>query len=227
VARKLNRENDEKAGQIYQYIVDNHPDDDRAALAGAKIGQIQLRLGNDNAARAFFDNVLSDFSGHPILPKAISMMAAGYWDRALSEPRQNRQTTERAKEYFRKALAKWEIIITQFDEIPFITAHAYHFAGDCYCHFNEYEKAIEYFQSVVSNWPEYRAAWYTQFMVGQSYKRLNLAGAVPISEAEPAIESAFQKLLRDYPDCQAAGAARAWLNYYNNKNKRQSERGPK
>ncbi|MBA7526310.1 Cell division coordinator CpoB [subsurface metagenome] len=225
VARKLNKKDDTKAQELYEYVIDNLPSDEHAALARVNIGQIQLRLSNDAAARSIFDGVLSDFSGHSILPIAVSLMAEGYWDQAWSERMQGLDI--KADDHFTKSLDEWEIVITQFAEIPFTTAQAYHFAGDCYRHFKVYEKAIEYYQTVADNWPDYKSAWYTQFMVGQTYKQLKLAGDIPVSKAESEIESAFRQLLRDYPDCQATGAARTWLNYYNNKKNRQRERGPR
>jgi len=230
VARKLNKKDDAKAGQLYQYVVDNRPNDEHAALAGANIGQIQLRLGNDAAARAIFDRVLSDFSGHSILPKAIALMATGYWERAFLEPRQNRQTTERAKEYFRKAIAEYEKIINQFPEIPHTTAEAYHLAGEFYHRLGQNEKALGYFQTVVDNWPEYQYAWLALFKVADTYKQLMRAGVVPGSEAEPAMKDAYERLLEDYPDCGAVRSAETWLNYYRRElrdRKKSSEGGQK
>lgn len=217
VARKLNKKDDTKAQELYEYIRDNRPDDEYAALAGAKIGQIQLRLGDDAAARAIFDGVLSDFAGHPILPKAVLLMANGYWESAFLEPRQNLQTTERAKEYFRKAIAEYEKIITQFPEIPHTTAVAYYLAAECYYRLGQYEQAIEYYQEVADNWPEYTHAWLAQLKIAKMYKWLLGAGAISNSETNVAMRVAYEQLLTNFPDCPVAGTVRKWLNYYNKK----------
>ena len=217
VSRKLNKKDDTKAQELYEYIIDNGRDDKHAALAGANIAEIQLRLGDDAAARAIFDGVLSDFASHPILPQAVLIMAGGYWDRAFLEPRQNLQTTERAKEYFRKAIAEYENIITQFPEIPHTTAVAYYLAAECYYRLGQYEQAIEYYQEVADNWPEYTHAWLAQLKIANMYKWLLRAGAISNSETNVAMRVAYEQLLTNFPDCPVAGTVRKWLNYYNNK----------
>ena len=217
LGRELNNKNDLKAQELYEYVIDKHSGSEFAVLARVSIGNIKLRLGDDKAARVIFDKVLADFAAHPILPKAVHFMAGGYWDRALSEPRQNRRKTERAKEYFRKALVEWERIITQFPEVPFTTAQAHHFAAECYRRFGQHEKAIEYYQKIIDNWPEYKPTGQMQFMIGYIYRHLKRMGAISESEADPKIKAAFEQVVQNYPDCKAAGAAHSWLNLYNAK----------
>lgn len=214
-ARKLNRYNDAAAQKLYQYIIDNHPDHDYVPFARVNLGQIKIRQSDDTAAVAIFNEVMAKYKGHPILPKAIALMAEGYWEQALFERRQDQDA--KADDHFKKALAEWEKIATQFPDIPFTSAQAYHFAGNCYRHFKQYEKANEYYQKVIDNWPDYQYAWHLQYMIGLTYKHLKETGAIPESEADPAIKAAYERVVKNYPDCKAAKAASAWLDYYNKK----------
>jgi len=211
VARKLNKKDDTKAQELYEYIRDNRPDDEYAALAGAKIGQIQLRLGDDAAARAIFDGVLADFSGHPILPKAVLIMAGGYWERALLRERQGRY--EQANTDYQETIAQCEMILRQFTENPRISAEACYFSGASYTRLGDYQTAIEYYQMVVDNFPDFGLAWSAQFLIGHITKNLRNEGIIPKSEADLAIRAAYERVLQNYPDCGAAAAARDWLDH--------------
>ena len=75
----------EKACKFYRYVVDKWPDTEKAMWSQTNMGNIKLELGDENAARAIFDKVLADFDGHPVLPKAVDLMAYGYYRKALSK----------------------------------------------------------------------------------------------------------------------------------------------
>ena len=149
----VNKKKDPKAGELDQYIVSNHPEDELVVLEQAKIGNIKLWAGDDRAARAIFDQVLTDFASHPLLPKAVLLMADGYWGRALLERRQGRD--EQAKDYFQKAIAEAENVITYFPEIPYTTAEAHHLSAECYRVLGQHEKAIEHYQKLADYQPDY------------------------------------------------------------------------
>ncbi len=183
VAHELNKKKDPKAGELYQYIVSNYPDDELAVLAQAKIGNIKLWAGDDRAARTIFDQVLTDFAGHPILPKAVLLMADGYWGRALLERRQGRD--EQAKDYFEKAIAEAENVITHFPEIPHTTAGAHHLTAECYRVLGSLEKAIEYYQKLADYQPDYPYASLAPSMVRLIKKYIKNMEEIARSGAEP------------------------------------------
>ncbi len=211
VAHELNKKKDPKAGELYQYIVSNHPDDELAVLAQAKIGNIKLWAGDDRTARAIFDQVLTDFAGHPILPQAVLIMADGYWERALLRERQGRY--EQANTDYQKTIDQCESIVRQFTENPNISAEACYFSGASYAQMGDYQTAIEYYQMVVDNFPDFGLAWSAQFLIGHITKSLRNEGIIPKSEADVTIRAAYERVLQNYPDSPAAAAARDWLDH--------------
>jgi len=213
-ARKLNRINDATAQQLYQYVVDKHPDHEYIPFARVNLGQIKLRLGDEQGAEAIFQKVLTDYKDHPRLAEAAHLMAEGYWYKAFAEPRQNHQMTENAKESLQKALAKWELIITQFPVVPYTTANAHYLAGACCYRLGQYEKAIEYFQKTVDSFPDYEKAWLAQNRIVKVYKFMIRDGIIPEREGEAAMTAAYQKLITNFPDCPIAGRASKWLEIY-------------
>jgi len=92
-----------------------------------------------------------------------------------------------------------------------VAAEVYHVLGTCCQHLGQYAKAIEYYQKVVDNWPEYESAWLAQFRIAKTYKWLLRTGAISDSEANAAIKVAFEHLLESFPDCPAAELVRDWL----------------
>lgn len=208
IARKL--KDDEKAGELYQYIVDNHRDSDFMLFARANIGNINIRLGDDEAARSIFDKLLVDFRDHSILPKAVALMADGYYNEALLKKNQGQD--EEAREYLLKAITEYERIIKQLPETVHTTAEAHRVAADCYYRLGHVEKALEYNQKVVDNWPDYMYAWDALFWMGRHYEEMNKSGLLSKSEAFPKIKAVYQHILEKYPTCPAAKHARRWLS---------------
>ncbi|MCH7556424.1 MAG: tetratricopeptide repeat protein [Planctomycetes bacterium] len=184
VARKLNRKNDQKAQELYEYIRDNHSGNKVAVLARVDIGQIQLRQGDDAAARAIFDGVLADFSGHSILPKAVHLMAEGYREQALFEHKQ--YLDAKADDHFLKALAEWERIIYELPETHRnTTAQAHHFAAECYRRFGQHQKAIEHYQKLADYQPDYPYASRAPSMVRLIKRYIKNMEEISESGAEP------------------------------------------
>jgi tetratricopeptide (TPR) repeat protein len=216
VARKLNRKNDAKAGELYQYILDQHAGHEYVPFAKVNLGQIQIRQGDDAAAEAIFEKALRDYKDHPRLAETIHLMAEGYYDQAAVEERQDREKepsarkavlSDRCKLHYQKAMEKWEAILSQLPEHPVVTPRAHHFAGECHRKLDQPEKTIAYFQKVCDNWPDYEYAWHLQLMVAKLYKGLLRSGDIPAAEASIKIEAALAAVLQKYPNSPAAKAA--------------------
>lgn len=215
VAGELNNKNDQKAQELYEYVIDKYSSSEFVPLAWVNIGDIKLQLGDDKAARVIFDKVLADFAGHPVLPRAVDLMAYGYYRKALLKDKKG--FDEQANWYYQKTITECERIITQLPETLYTTAEACYFSAVCYGRLGQYEKAIEYYQKVVDNWPEYKYAWLAQSKVAKTYKWFLRFGVMSESEAEAAITVTFEHLVNKFPDCPASSAARKWLNYYHKK----------
>ena len=138
---------------------------------------------------------------------------AGMDDKAFMEPRQDRQMSEKAKESLQKAISKWEGMIAQFPNAP-RTAQAHNLIGECCYQLGQYEKAIEYFQKTVDDFPDYENAWVAQNRITKIYKFMMRDGLMPVPEAEAAVKAAYEKLIANFPDCPIAGPARNWITRY-------------
>jgi TolA-binding protein len=94
----------EKAGQLYQQIVQKYPNSssaDKARIAGSRIGVLfYIELKKDDAADAALNSLIADFNDNPELPESIYDIARRY---------------ERAKKY-EKAKGLYQQIVQQEPE---------------------------------------------------------------------------------------------------------------
>jgi outer membrane protein assembly factor BamD (BamD/ComL family) len=85
-------------------------------------------------------------------------------------------------------------------------------SGICYRRIGQHKQAIEYYQHVVDNWPDYRYAWSAQERIAFTYEYLRDNGIIPQPEADILIKAAFEAVIEKYPNCPAVPAARSILN---------------
>jgi tetratricopeptide (TPR) repeat protein len=215
VARDLSKTYPAKARELSEYISETYPDDEFTLYSKVNLCVLQILQDNETSAEAAFNTILSKNKDNPNLAEAVHLMAEGYFERALMEPRQNRQMTEKAKESLQKAQAKWEGIITQFPNTPSV-AQAHYLVGECCYQLGQYEKAIEYYQKTVDNFPDYKNAWLAQSMIVKIYKFMLIDGNISQHEAESEMKAAYEKLIANFPDCPIAGSANKWLERYAN-----------
>jgi tetratricopeptide (TPR) repeat protein len=205
-----------RANELDQYVIDHWPADEQVMWAKMDMAKTDIVLGNDAAAEKTINILIADFNNHPDLPTAIFMLGEEYYNKAFNTKGDPNSPDAKPEEYYRKALAILERIIKELPPSA-TTANAYNFAADCYRRLGQYEKAIEYYQKIVDNWPDYEYAWNALFLLGRSYEDLKESGVISKSQADPKIKAAYEQLLKKYPDCKAARIARRWLNQYNSK----------
>jgi tetratricopeptide (TPR) repeat protein len=204
----------EKAAQLCQYVIDNWRDNAGAVINGkVELAKVRIAESNDVAVKAIMDELVATYSSHPDLPDAVLRIAVEYDAKASRLENEGRDAE--AKDNFENTLAVWKQII---EDLPksnsTVTAHAYYFSAECYLRLAQYSKAIEYYQKIVDNWPDYEYAWNAQYMIGRCYETLKDTGAVEKSVADAQIKAACEQVLKKYPDCPAANAARNLLNYH-------------
>jgi len=206
----------EKASQLYQYVIDNYPQAEHAILSQIGVAEINvlslIESGNDTAAQAALDSLIADFNDHSLLPEAVFVVGEQYYNEALLKKKEGHD--EQAKECYRKARTVWERIVAELPPSG-ITPHAYNFAADCYRRLGQHKKAIEYYQRVVDDWPDYEYAWDALFRIGRNYEALKKSGLMSKSEANPIIKAVYEQVLEEYPNCKAARHARRWLSRHN------------
>lgn len=171
------------------------------------MAKTDIALGNYAAADKTVDILIADFSDQPELPTAIFILGEQYYNKAFLKERQG--DSEQGKEYYRKTLCVWERIITELPPSA-MTAQAYYSMAGCYESLGEYEKAIEYCETVANTWPNFNA-WRVQFMIARCYEDLEKSGRIGATHAAAEIRQVCEKLADD-PDPQATKAARGLLN---------------
>lgn len=202
----------EEAQELYQYVIENWPDDNQAIWAQSGLGMASAALGNETAVQAAIYRLIADFNGDPNLPEAVSQIAEPYYDEAFRK--QSEGLESQARNYFQMAITIAELVKSKVPDFV-IEPDTYLWEGACYSELGEYEKSIECYQKVVDDYPGHPMAWHALFMVGRSYEDLKESGVLSKSEADARIKAAYEQLLRDYPDCKAAKYARRWLSSHN------------
>ncbi len=218
VARRL--ESEEKASVLYQYVIENCSDSKFAIFSKVKMGGIYIRLGEDATARDIFDRVFIDFSEHPDLPKAVSLMSYEYYKQAIFK--ESEGYPEQAREYFLKTMIECERIVTQFPEIPDIASESCYYLAFCHERLGRYIDAVKYYQMLLDNWPDYKYAWHALFRIGCGYETLKQRGLISELEADAIIEAVYEQLLETYPTCKVAVHARTWLSHHKPTNQGES-----
>jgi tetratricopeptide (TPR) repeat protein len=191
----------EKAEQLYQYVIDNQSNTEHAIWAKASTAMLNILLGNEATVKAALDILVADFNDHPDLPQAVFTIGEEYYYQAFRYKNEGRDAE--AKEYFRKAIEVWEKLITELPYSVKYTPQAYYYSALCYSQeFGEHDKAIEYYQKLLDNWPDfdYRRTSYAWLGIACCYEKLEKSGRIPTSVAAGQICRACNKLLTDYPD---------------------------
>ena len=206
----------EKANEFDRYVIDHWPKSEYVMWAKMDMAKTDIGLGNDAAVEKTIDILIADFNDHPELSTAIFILGEEYYNKAFNTKGDPNSPDAKPEEYYRKALAVWERIIKELpDPNSTIAAHAHYFSAVCYRRLGRCEKAIEYYQKIVDNWPDYEYAWNALFLIGRSYEDLKESGVISKSQADPKIKAAYEQLLEKYPDCPAAKIAQRWLNRHN------------
>jgi TolA-binding protein len=209
VGRDLLRAGQSRASELFQYVIDKHPDHDQALFAKVCMGHIRVRQGDDQGAEAIFQKVLTDYANHPRLIEAANLMAEGYYNAAFLA--ENRDDINRAHACFRAAIAKWKLIPQGHDSI--ITPQALNLMAESYSSVGELQNAVECYRKLVAGWPDYEYTWSALYKMGDCYLRLAKTGAIPEGDAMIVARDSFERVLRDYPNCRAAKAAQQRLTF--------------
>ena len=193
----------EQARNIYQQVAWQHPKDPHATKALIQVSKVDalylIESGDDNAVHKVLDNLIADFTDNPDLPEIVFEIGEKYYYKAFEDPR--RCIIVKSQEHLNKAKHIWERIIAEWPESQSIgLRHAYYFSAACYRRLDQHEKAIEYYQKVISDWPDYAFTCIAHYFIGECYEKFKNSGSLPESEADPKIEQAYKALVEKYPD---------------------------
>jgi pentatricopeptide repeat protein len=189
-----------RAIEFYQIVSDIWPDNISAILSQEAVAGINISLGDDNAVEAITDALIADHNDHPLLPKVVFRIGEEYYKMAFEDA--NNCQRVKSKENINKAANIWEKIVAQWPQSQALDVkHAWNFLANCYRKKGDYKKAVECYQKMLDNWPNYRYAWSAQCLIAECYEKLRDSASTPPSEAEDKIEQAYQAVIEKYPNC--------------------------
>jgi len=199
----------ERAIQLYQYALFTWPDSDVAIWSQSGVGASYAALGNDAAAKAAMEKLLTAFSGHPELPEAALQIAEPYWQKGLDLEKQG--LVNEAKSNFQKALKIAEEVENRVPGyVP--NADTYLWTAISYRVLGNYEKSTNLLQKLVDEWPNYGKASDALYLIGQNYDRLRDLGVITDSEADLNMKAAYELLVEKYPTSSEVSIVQIWLN---------------
>lgn len=204
----------DQAKGICQQLIQEYPDSKYSLQAQLDIAKLDILSFVDSEqygeAQKVLDQLIYDFNDYPGLSMTVFRLGKGYLRKASRC--QDQGLRAEAETNYAEAIGVWDRVI---DELPHsqATVLAYHLAADSYCWFGQLETALEYYQEIISYWPAYEYKWHAMYMVGHAYEQLRDLRAVPKLAANAQTKAAYEQLVKLYPNCPAAQAARNWLDY--------------
>ncbi|MHC4110112.1 MAG: tetratricopeptide repeat protein [Planctomycetota bacterium] len=208
----------QKANELYQHVIDHWPKAEHAILSQIGIAETNvlslIESGNDTAIEAALDSLIADYDDNPGLPETVFIIGEKHYNKAFRYEKEGLDA--KARDSFTKAIAVWGKIITKLPK-SIATAWAYNCSADCYCRLGQHKKAIEYYQKVVDDWPDYEYVSDVLFRIGRNYETLMKSGLMSKVKATTKIRAVYEQLLEKYPDCKAAKHASRWLSQHNYK----------
>jgi TolA-binding protein len=202
----------EMALGLYTYTLDNCSEVEVALVANVGVGLAQIYLNddpNDSQVMAVVDTLIAKFNDVARVDWGVFVIGEEYYDLASAMRKQGLKPL--AERHFLKAINIWERITS---ELP-VSEHAtlaYYYCGMAYNYTGDYEMAVQYYQAVVDQWPDYEYAWDAQFRVGECYGYLTESGKLSKTAGNAARKAAYQKVIQNYPGCKAVAAARTRLS---------------
>lgn len=197
--------------QYYQQALEKAelPEEQLDAYRG--MAMTSVCQGNDAKAQELVDLILRDYKELPQTGYSVFMIAEEYYLQGgivLAE-----RDSEKAKNFYSKALSIWDNNINQIED----SRHrclAYYYSAVIYQNTGEMDKAMPFYNTVVTQWPDYEKAWNAQFMIAICYDNLHKEGKISTEEAKKQIVGACQKLEEKYPHSKASVAAQMLLADY-------------
>ena len=207
------------ADTLYADVLSKWPDDPQSIFALAGLAKVAAQLGNDSQVYELVDDILAEYADHPDIGDAIFGIAEHYWKMALAESKKNRladsSQTDNNLKYFYYANARtiWETLINNFPESSAVPESAY-FSAEVCRYLGEGQRAIEGYQYVVDNFPDYIYAAIAQNKTIKMYKKFKFDGLMTKSEADQMILAGYKKMIEKFPDHSLAERAERQLKHY-------------
>jgi TolA-binding protein len=112
--------------------------------------------------------------------------------------------------------------LEQFPDSP-LADWAHHLMGEVYWKMFNYDKAINHYQQVLDNHPDFVHASEDQCRIADVYDFMEMDGIIDKAEADLHKAATYEKLLKNYPDSEQVDNVRQWLSHYKTKNNSSNE----
>jgi len=185
-----------RAMRLWQHVFEIDPQEGPLATqAKAGVAEMEILLGNDEAAQAGIDRLIADFNDHPGLPQTIFRIGEEYYNKASQMEKEGLKTE--SENCLQNAVTVWGKIIP-LESHTIYSTHAWYFSGYAYLKMEDYAKAIECCQKVLSTWPNYQFAWSAQYMIADCARKLGRNGGMPKEESAALRESGYLGVINNY-----------------------------
>jgi len=158
----------QKGRGLFAYLLENwDPDSGTALELQVGIALQSIKLGELDKANAAVAKLIADYNDNPNLGKGLFQIGEEHYGQAFLCKSEGLDA--KSEECFRKALSIWQQV-TSREATSSRRAEAHFLSGVCYSQLGEYEKATEFYQDFVNNWPEHKLASYAKFMIEHRVK---------------------------------------------------------
>jgi tetratricopeptide (TPR) repeat protein len=203
----------ENAKNIYRRIIEDCPSNIDSAVAKAQLKKYEVISASQSGDYTAIDKAVMQFRSEFAVPEqrcaAMFYLAKGLYEEAMTfSPEQD---DAKIANYLNRVIAIQENEVIGRVRQRAVELEAYLMLATACQRIGRYADSIEYCNKMLNNYPDYDYCWHIQFMVGQSYEEMLKAGKISEPEAKAQIEVAYQKVLKNYPDCEAAKLAKKWL----------------
>jgi tetratricopeptide (TPR) repeat protein len=207
LSRKLNRY--DKLDAFYQFSLDTAGQGEYTLWPLVGKAVTAVGSGNDAKVTEIITQLSTQFSSHPYIANALSLIGEEYYIKAFDLD--GKGQTAAARECLQKAIPIWEKVVNEHPASG-VEPQVCCWLGDSYERMGNFQKSNGYFQKIVDSYPAHEMVWNALLKIGRNYEALLKTGILSKSEAEPKIRAAYQQIIDKYPDCAAVNYARKWLS---------------
>ncbi len=204
----VSRSEHARAQTLYLTIVADYPSSSYATASKRRLVNLGVTIKDANEAQNAFASLLADFNDVNGVSEQIFAIGEQYYTKAFNCRKSG--DPNGARDNLVKAIQMWEQIIKRPVK-SVVVQDAYYFAAYSSLRIGEYQKAIDYWQKLVADYPDYQYAWHAQYRIGNCYTTMANKGLITESQAKVKFEEAYSLLLEKYPDCTAAKRASGTL----------------
>lgn len=203
-------QNPQKALYAFEQIEKTWPESPYAT--GARLMMLAIAdtvsQSDPNCSRDLLAEAVS-VKSDPICLDAIAEAVTLYSEKARCERmyRQNSDSNARLQ----TVISLGQLFLSQDPSSTKAAQITFQVAQGCY-DLGEYQKAADYYSSILSQWPTHPMVWHAQYRLGVCYQAMEKAGLMDAESAQALTVKVYRELIAEFPNCPATVAASQWLN---------------